>query len=120
MIADSYLTTRSRRALRASSFATALALIVGAVSTPAFADQKADLHVLRIFSEGATTAGFYPVENIWADCAWGLIYVDLSNVAGRGQLALLMQAKAQNLKLQRVDYTKAPSGTCTLTGLHIE
>lgn len=102
----------------ASAFCLAFALL-GAAS-PAFADQKADLHVLRVFSEGANVGGFFPVENISADCLWGLMYVDLTSPAGRGQLALLLQAKAMNLKLQRVDYAKNGNGTCSATSIHIE
>lgn len=90
----------------------------------AVADQKSNLHVLRVFSEDQTTGGFYTTENILADCTWGLMYVDLTNPAGRAQFALLLQAKAQGLKLSRVDYTKNPAGTaagiCTANGIHME
>lgn len=105
--------------------AIAVAMVVQ--SAPAAAQpqpSKNDLHVLRIFSEGQSTAGFFTVESISADCLWGLMYLDLSTPSGRGQLALLMQAKSQGLKLQRVDFSKDapgyPAGTCLATGIHVE
>jgi len=84
-----------------------------------------DLHVLRVFAEGQTTAGFFAVENIGAECLWGLMYIDLSNATGRAQMALLINAKAQGLKLQRIDYIKNPGagyteGTCLAKGIHVE
>jgi len=98
-------------------------IVVGpaAAQTP---PPKYDLHVLRVFSEGQSKAGFFTTENISADCLWGLMYVDLSSPTGRGQLALLMQAKAQGLKLARVDFTRSatgyPAGSCLATGIHVE
>lgn len=87
--------------------------------------QAGDLHVLRIFAEGESRAGFFTVENIGAECLWGLMYIDLSNAAGRAQMALLVNAKAQGLKLQRIDYIKNPGagyaeGTCLAKGIHVE
>lgn len=99
--------------------AVAAALIV-TFAAPALAEQKSSLHVRRIFTESAATAGFLPIEDISADCLWGLMYIDLSTQAGRAQLALVMQAKVQNLVLARVDYSKNPNGTCSVYGIHVE
>jgi hypothetical protein len=86
--------------------------------------QKHNLTVKRVFAEGPSGGGFFPTEDIAADCLWGLIYFDLAQPAGRAQMALLINAKAQNFRLQRVDYKKNaagyPAGTCVLTGLHVE
>ena len=84
------------------------------------AESKGPLTVLRIFSEGASSAGFYPSENIQGDCKWNLIYVDMSTPSGRGMFALLLQAKAQSLSLARVDYIKNNDTTCLLSGLHVQ
>lgn len=104
--------------------AAAAALMLGSSASAQSQPSKYDLHVLRVFTEGQSTAGFFTVENISADCLWGLMYVDLSTPSGRGRLALLMQAKAQGLKLQRVDFVKNASGytsgTCLATGVHVE
>lgn len=85
-----------------------------------WADSRGPLTVLRVFSEGATSAGFYPNENIQDVCKWNLIYLDMSTPSGRGMFALLMQAKAQSLSLVRVDFVRNSDTTCTLTGLHIQ
>ncbi|MBT9494367.1 MAG: hypothetical protein IV107_18930 [Paucibacter sp.] len=83
------------------------------------ADSIGGLTVLRIFSEGTGGGGFYPKEPI-PMCKWGLMYVDFQSPAGRAKLALLMQAKAQGLLLQRVDYVVNLDSTCSATAIHIE
>lgn len=92
--------------------------LFSAAQTALAIQQRADLHVMRVFTESATTGGFYPAESI--DCLWNLLYIDLSTPSGRGQLALLMQAKAQNLRVARLDYNKNPDGTCSVWGIHVE
>jgi hypothetical protein len=113
---------KSWRALAGTAL-LGLALPPAAVAQETFA-QKYNLTVKRIFAEGQTGGGFFPAEDIAADCLWGLFYIDMSVPAGRGQIALLISAKAQNLRLQRVDYRKNvagyPAGSCLLSGLHIE
>lgn len=85
-----------------------------------WAESKGPLTVLRLFSEGANSGGFYPNENIQDVCKWNLIYIDMSTPSGRGMFALLVQAKAQSLNLVRVDFIRNSDTTCTLTGLHIQ
>jgi hypothetical protein len=103
---------------------TLLALLLPLAAGAQTAHQKLDLSVKRVFTEGAANGGFFPREDIGADCLWGLMYLDLSNPGGRAQLALLINAKNTQQRLQRVDYHKdvpgTPLGSCWLRGLHIE
>jgi hypothetical protein len=115
-----------RNRLRATHALSAavLCLPLTAVAQTETIGQKSNLTVKRIFAEGQAGGGFYTAEDISADCLWGLFYIDMSGPGGRGQLALLISAKAQNLRLQRVDYKKNvagyPAGACLVSGLHVE
>ena len=43
--------------------------------------------VKSLFAESANTAGFFVVEGL-PQCLYGLMYIDLSSAAGKGQFAL--------------------------------
>lgn len=112
--------TRVKSARHKTAVAAMASIVLSCVGATASADQLFDLHAARAFSEGSASGGFMPVENISAQCLWNVMFVDLSNMGGRAQFALLMQAKAQNLRLQRVDYVRSAGGTCAVVGLHVE
>jgi hypothetical protein len=95
-----------------------VALLV-AVSGYACADTNTtQVTVRQIFSENATTAGFYPST---ASVACPLYYIDLSTQAGQNQFAMLLMAKAKNMTIPRVDYTVNTNAgnSCWITGLHV-
>lgn len=70
-----------------------------------------------IFSENQNAAGFYTSEGL-SQCMWGIMFIDLSNEAGRAQLSLLLVAKTSGLKIVRMDYYISDS-KCYLSGMHI-
>ncbi|WP_196158627.1 hypothetical protein [Reinekea sp. G2M2-21] len=77
------------------------------------------IHVNRVFSEGASTAGFYPVESL-PECKWGLMYIDLSTEGGKAIFSLVLTAKTAGHAVIRVDYTKDSSDKCLVTGFHTQ
>jgi len=77
------------------------------------------IHVNRMFSEGISTAGFYPVENL-PECKWGLMYIDLATESGRAIFSLALTAKIASHSVVRVDYTVDTSGKCRVTGFHTQ
>ncbi|CCN35975.1 conserved hypothetical protein [Vibrio nigripulchritudo SFn27] len=87
------------------------ALLAAQISTPKT--------VKRVFSEGATSAGFYTVEGI-PECKWGIMYLNLSTEAGKGMFSQVLTAKSAGFKVVRIDYAVSSSGTCQASGLHIE
>jgi len=100
---------------------TTLMLLAVFLSSGVNADQDdTERMVNKIFAEGAATAGFYTTETL-TECLYGIMYIDLSNEAGKSQLALAITAKATGSKIVRMNYTR-DSGTtkCSLTGLHIQ
>lgn len=117
------MSTAITTAKAAAAFLALWMATVPGVYAQTFA-QKYDLSVKRVFSENQTTGGFFTAENIAADCLWGLVYIDLAQPAGRSQMALLITAKAQGLRIQRLDYKKDvpgyPAGACVASGIHIE
>ena len=75
--------------------------------------------VKSLFAESANTAGFFVVEGL-PQCLYGLMYIDLSSAAGKGQFALLTSAKMGGWKITRIDYTQSANGACWLGGVHVE
>lgn len=90
------------------------------ISSMSFAEQiTTPKTVKRIFTEGATGAGFFAVEGI-SECKWGIMYLDLSKESGKGMLSQLLTAKSAGFKVVRIDYAVSSSNTCLASGLHIE
>ena len=86
----------------------------------ALAESFSNIAVRQVFAESDTVAGFFPRDDVSSQCLFGVIYINLGTQAGRAQLSLVMQAKAQGLRVARVDYVKQPNGSCHVTGLHIQ
>lgn len=105
-----YLTTTLRALLIALGLVAAL---------PARADQTLQIyHVLTVFAESGTSAGFFPKEPL-PQCLYGIMYIDLSSPAGKANMALVTSAKSMGWAITRMDYTKLPNGTCSLVSLHV-
>lgn len=75
--------------------------------------------VIRIFSEGEATAGFYTSEGL-AGCKWNIMYLDLSKESGSAMLSQVIAAKSAGFKVVRIDYIGGDGETCLATGLHIQ
>lgn len=90
------------------------------ITSGAFANQiSTNKTVTRIFSEGENRAGFYTAEGL-SECKWGIMYINLSNYAGRAMMSQLLTAKSAGFKVVRIDYAVSSSGTCSASGLHIQ
>ena len=74
--------------------------------------------VSQILAEHGNKAGFYTEEGL-PQCLWGVMFIDLSNKAGKAHLSLALSAKMGGLKVVRMDYTVS-SEKCFLTGMHIQ
>ena len=97
--------------------AVSLVLLLGGTLTQADQLQRA-FTVKQVFSEGASTAGFYPNEAL-PECKWGLMYVDLNKESGKATFSMLLAAKAASQTIVRIDYAVRADDTCMLSGLHI-
>ncbi len=85
-----------------------------------FADQTLETKSIgQVFSEGSSTAGFYTVEGL-PQCKYQIMYIDLSDEAGKAQFSMVLSAKAAGQKVVRMDYNLGPDNRCDLTGLHVK
>lgn len=75
--------------------------------------------VKGVFAENASTGGVKIVETNFSVSLFSLMYLNLSNETGEAIFSLLVSAKAAGWKINRIDYTVAPNGSCTVTGLHV-
>jgi len=97
-----------------------LSIFLSVCVSASYADTLTDVKtVKRVFSEGASTAGFFSAEGI-PQCLYGIMYIDLSKDSGKAQFSMLLSAKAANQKVVRMDYTLGVNGQCNMTGLHVE
>jgi len=76
------------------------------------------IHINRVFSEGTSKAGFYARNNI-SECKWGIMYIDLSNEAGKAIFSLALMAKTTDTPVVRVDYQVNESGLCKVNAIHV-
>lgn len=97
-----------------------LSLVLFSSATFSQADQLLKTFTVKqVFSEGTSTAGFYPNESL-PECKWGLMYVDLSKDSGKAAFSMLLAAKAAGQEIVRIDYTVSATETCLISGLHIK
>lgn len=95
-----------------------LIVAVALLSSSALADQiTRELHITRIFAEGANGAGFYVAEPL-PECQWGIVYIDLSKESGKAIFSLALAAKTAREPVVRIDYSLDSIGKCRATGLH--
>ncbi len=80
--------------------------------------------ITTVFSESASTAGFYTQEGL-PQCKWGIMFIDMRDSSGNekqsgtAQFSLALTAKTAKFNVTRMDYVVAEDGTCRLTGMHI-
>ena len=66
----------------------------------------------RVGTQQSTTAYFY-VNEAWSQpCVGGIMYIDRSTAAGKGMLAMLLQAKATGATIHWVNYTLGANNIC--------
>ena len=74
--------------------------------------------ITTILAENNNHAGFYTSEGLDM-CIWGIMFIDLSNEAGRAHLSMALSAKLSGLKVIRMDYV-VENEKCWLKGMHIK
>lgn len=89
-------------------------------STTLFAEQLSEVRTPNIiFAEGGNVAGFNTKEGL-SQCLYQVMYIDLSNEAGKAQLSMVLSAKAAGQKIVRITYYIDTKGMCRVKGLQIQ
>ncbi len=90
---------------------TLLAMVAGACH----ATDDYNKTLSHVGTQQPTTA-YFLVNEAWSQpCASGVMYIDLTTAAGRGMLALLLEAKAAGGTIHWVNYALGAGNLCTAT-----